>query len=75
MKIIILAFMMVGCASSSEIQKRDDKIKRLEQALMVRTAWSEFWYEAFEQCAQNNYAEAKAQEDYDVSLELAESCH
>lgn len=72
---LLLSIVLVGCVSTKELEKRDAKIQRLEQALEVRTAWSQFWYEAFEACAQNNYAEPKAEEDYQVEMELRETCH
>lgn len=68
--IVILTMTLVGCVSTKELEKRDAKIERLELALEVRTAWSYFWYQAFEACAQNNYAEPKAEEDYQVEVEL-----
>ena len=50
------------------------EIQGLREALELRTAQRDFWLGNYEELSENNYQEAKQQEDYDVELILQHCC-
>lgn len=62
----IVMFFITGCSSLSTIRIQQKKIEDLKEALEVQTEWSQFWYESFSECADDNYEELKIEEHMQV---------